>query len=96
MKVRFGVMDSSGATFPHRADLAKFAELIRLIDGAGIEMIGTYDTSFIGGDAYVRATLIAEAAQSARVGIQPTNPLTREPQIMAHGRDGVRGVLQVM
>jgi len=83
MKVRFGVSVSSGTAFPHRRDLNKFAELIRIIDGSGVELIGTYDTSFIGGDAYVRATLIAQTATNARVGIHPTNPLTREPQIMA-------------
>ena len=83
MKVRFGVMVSGGAPFPHRADLEKFAELIRIIDDCGVEMIGTYDTTFIGGDAYVRATLIAQVAKNALVGLHPTNPLTREPQIMA-------------
>src|SRR5207245_2532180 len=39
--------------------------------------------AFIGGDAYVRATLIALGASRARVGLRPTNPLTREPQVMA-------------
>ncbi len=83
MKVRFGVLVSSGSAFPNRAALGKFAELIKVIDDCGIEMIGTYDTSFIGGDAYVRATLIAQTAENALVGLHPTNPLTREPQIMA-------------
>lgn len=83
VKVRFGVMVSGGSAFPNRGDLEKFRELIRVIDASGVEMIGTYDTSFIGGDAYVRATLMAEAAESAQVGIHPTNPLTREPQVMA-------------
>jgi alkanesulfonate monooxygenase SsuD/methylene tetrahydromethanopterin reductase-like flavin-dependent oxidoreductase (luciferase family) len=83
MKVRFGVSVLSGTAFPHRRDLDKFAELIRIIDGSGVELIGTNDTSFIGGDAYVRATLIAQTATNAQVGIHPTNPLTREPQIMA-------------
>ena len=83
MKVRFGVSVISGTAFPHRRDLDKFAELIRIIDGSGVELIGTNDTSFIGGDAFVRATLIARTATNARVGIHPTNPLTREPQIMA-------------
>lgn len=83
MKVRFGVMVSSGPAFPYRAELEKFAELIKVIDGCGIEMIGTYDTSFIGGDAFARATLIAQTAENALVGLHPTNPLTREPQIMA-------------
>ena len=73
-----------GATaFPRRHDLEKFAELIRIIDGSGVEAIGTNDTSFLNGDAYVRATLIAQTAGNAQVGIHPTNPLTREPQIMA-------------
>src|ERR1041385_6769894 len=83
MKVRFGVSVISGTAFPPRRELDKLAELIRIIDGSGVELIGTNDTSFIGGDAYVRATLIAQTARNARVGIHPTNPLTREPQIMA-------------
>src|SRR5690348_15741451 len=49
----------------------------------GVEAIGTYDSAFIGGDAFVRATLIALASSKARVGLRPTNPLTREPQVMA-------------
>ena len=83
MRVRFGVSVSSGTAFPHRRDLDKLAELIRIIDASGVELIGTNDTSFIGGDAYVRAALIAQTATKAHVGIHPTNPLTREPQIMA-------------
>ena len=83
MKVRFGVSVISGTAFPHRRDLDKLAELIRIIDGSGIELIATNDTSFIGGDAYVRATLIAQTAKDAQVGIHPTNPMTREQQIMA-------------
>ena len=51
MKVRFGVSVISGTAFPHRQGLDKFAELVRIIDGSGVELIGTNDTSFIGGDA---------------------------------------------
>ncbi|MGE4049125.1 MAG: LLM class flavin-dependent oxidoreductase [Acetobacteraceae bacterium] len=83
MQVRFGVSVLSGAAFPHRHDLEKITELVRIIDDSGVELIGTNDTSFISGDAYVRATLIAQTARHAQVGIHPTNPLTREPQIMA-------------
>ncbi|MEL0090446.1 MAG: LLM class flavin-dependent oxidoreductase [Rhodospirillales bacterium] len=82
MKVRFAVNISSGSIFPRRQDRAKLAELIRIIDSAGVDMISTYDSSFLGGDAYVRATLIAEHTENAMVGVHPTNPLTREPQIM--------------
>ena len=35
MKVRFGVSVLSGTAFPHRRDLDKLAELIRIIDGSG-------------------------------------------------------------
>jgi 5,10-methylenetetrahydromethanopterin reductase len=83
MKVRFGVLAAGSTVLPQKDDLAKLAELIRIIDGAGIEMIGTYDTSFLGGDAFVRTTLIAQSTTNAKVGIHPTNPVTREPQIMA-------------
>src|SRR3954454_24184726 len=83
MKVRFGVSVLSGTAFPHRRDVDKFAELIRIIDESGVELIGTNDTSFIGGDAYVRSTLIARTATNAQVCTHPTNPPTGEPQIMA-------------
>src|SRR5438270_13546395 len=83
MKVRFGVSVISGTALPHRRDQDKFAELVRIIDGSGVELIGANDTSFISGDAYVRTTLIAQTARNAQVGIHPTNPLTREPQGMA-------------
>src|SRR5215472_7128646 len=49
----------------------------------GAEAVGTYDSAFVGGDAFVRATVIAMASSKARVGLRPTNPLTREPQVMA-------------
>ena len=49
----------------------------------GANAVGTYDTAFIGGDAFVRATLIALATTRVQVGLRPTNPLTREPQVMA-------------
>src|SRR5947209_19863317 len=58
-------------------------DLAKMADDYGAEAIGTYDTAFIGGDAYVRATLIALGSARARVGLRPTNPLTREPQVMA-------------
>jgi hypothetical protein len=79
MKVRFGVSVLSRTAFPHRRGLEKFAELIRIIDASGVELIGTNDTSFIGGDACVRATLIAQTAKSAQVGVHPTNRLLRRP-----------------
>jgi 5,10-methylenetetrahydromethanopterin reductase len=81
MKISFGV--GIGAVLLRQEDTQKFMDLVRLADDYGIEAIGTYDSAFIGGDTYVRTTLMALASQQARIGPRPTNPLTREPQIMA-------------
>src|SRR6516162_8345833 len=63
-----------------------------MADDYGAEAVGTHDTAFIGGDAYVRATLIALATSRAHVGLRPTNPLTREPQVMASFLASIDGV----
>lgn len=81
MKVSFGV--SLGATLLQREDAQHFMDLVKMADGYGVEALGTYDSAFIGGDTFVRTTLMALAAERARVGPRPTNPLTREPQVMA-------------
>jgi 5,10-methylenetetrahydromethanopterin reductase len=81
VKVSFGV--SLGATLLRREDSQEFMDLVKMADDYGVEALGTYDSAFIGGDTYVRTTLMALASQRARVGPRPTNPLTREPQVMA-------------
>jgi 5,10-methylenetetrahydromethanopterin reductase len=58
-------------------------DLVRMAEGYGVEALGTYDSAFLGGDAYVRATLMAMASTRAAVGLRPSNPITREPQVMA-------------
>jgi 5,10-methylenetetrahydromethanopterin reductase len=83
MKVAFGVSLSPGTPLLQEKDTRRFIDLAKMADDYGAQAVGTHDTAFIGGDAYVRATLIALGAQRARVGLRPTNPLTREPQVMA-------------
>jgi len=83
VKVSFGVSLSPGTPLLHEKDKQRFMDLAKMADDYGAEAIGTYDTAFIGGDAYVRTTLLALASSRARVGLRPTNPLTREPQVMA-------------
>ncbi|HYE93441.1 MAG TPA: LLM class flavin-dependent oxidoreductase [Terriglobales bacterium] len=83
MKVGFGISFGSATPLRRRDDIRKFMDLVRMADDYGALALGTFDTAFIGGDAYVRATLIAQASTRARVGLRPTNPVTREPQIMA-------------
>jgi 5,10-methylenetetrahydromethanopterin reductase len=81
VKVSFGI--GLGAVLLRREDSQKFMDLVKMADDYGVEAIGTYDSAFLGGDTYVRTTLMALASQRARVGPRPTNPLTREPQVMA-------------
>ncbi len=83
MKISFGIGLGSSSGLLGGADTQKFTDLVRMADGYGATAIGTYDSAFLGGDAFVRATLIALAAPRAAVGLRPTNPLTREPQVMA-------------
>jgi 5,10-methylenetetrahydromethanopterin reductase len=83
MKVQFGIGLGSSVGLLGGDDTHTFMELVRMADGYGAAAIGTYDSAFLGGDAYVRATLIALAAPRAAVGLRPSNPLTREPQVMA-------------
>jgi 5,10-methylenetetrahydromethanopterin reductase len=81
--VAFGISFGSATPLLRREDARKFSDLVKMADDFGATALGTFDTAFIGGDAYIRATLIAQASSRARVGLRPTNPLTREPQIMA-------------
>jgi alkanesulfonate monooxygenase SsuD/methylene tetrahydromethanopterin reductase-like flavin-dependent oxidoreductase (luciferase family) len=81
MKISFGV--GIGAMLLRQEEAQQFMDLVRMADDYGVEAIGTYDSAFIGGDTYVRTTLMALASRQARIGPRPTNPLTREPQVMA-------------
>ena len=83
MKIAFGLHLVTPGPLLRRDEVSQFSDLVRMAEDYGAEAIGTYDSSFIGGDAYVRATAIALASHRARVGLRPTNPITREPQVMA-------------
>jgi 5,10-methylenetetrahydromethanopterin reductase len=83
VKVSFGISVSPGKPLLGQADTRAFMDLAKMAEGYGADAVGTYDSAFLGGDAYVRATLIALATARVRVGLRPTNPLTREPQVMA-------------
>jgi len=82
VNVSFGISFGSGTALLSSADAPTFMELARRAEGYGAAAIGTYDSAFLGGDAYVRATLMAMASSRADVGLRPSNPLTREPQVM--------------
>jgi 5,10-methylenetetrahydromethanopterin reductase len=83
VKVSFAINLAPGEPLLLRQDTARFSDLVKMAEDYGAEAVGTYDSAFVGGDAFVRATVIALASSRARVGLRPTNPLTREPQVMA-------------
>lgn len=83
MKVTFAISIDPAGPLLSRADIDRYSDLVRMAEDFGAVAIGTYDSAFIGGDAFVRATLLARASTRARVGLRPTNPITREPQVMA-------------
>jgi 5,10-methylenetetrahydromethanopterin reductase len=83
VKVSFAINLAPGEPLLGREDTAHFSDLVKMAEDYGAEAVGTYDSAFVGGDAFVRATVIALASSRARVGLRPTNPLTREPQVMA-------------
>ena len=83
MKVSFGISVAPPTPLLRQEDTRAFMDLVTMAEDYGAEAVGTYDSAFLGGDAFVRATLIALASRRARVGLRPTNPLTREPQVMA-------------
>ena len=83
MNVSFAISIDPGGPLLGRDDVERYSDLVKMAEDYGARAIGTYDSAFIGGDAFVRATLIARASSRAQVGLRPTNPLTREPQVMA-------------
>jgi len=92
MKVSFGISVSPGKPLLGQTDTGAFMDLTKMADDYGAHAVGTYDTAFVGGDAYVRATLMALATTRAQVGLRPTNPLTREPQVMASFLASIDGI----
>jgi 5,10-methylenetetrahydromethanopterin reductase len=83
VKVAFGIGVAPGGPLLRRDETGQFSDLVKMAEDYGAEAIGTYDSAFIGGDAFVRGTLMALASTRAQVGLRPTNPITREPQVMA-------------
>jgi 5,10-methylenetetrahydromethanopterin reductase len=81
--VTFGISIGYAPVHLDRADVGRFSTLAGMADDYGFEVVATHDSAFLAGDAFVRAALIGLATTQAQVGIRPTNPLTREPQVMA-------------
>jgi 5,10-methylenetetrahydromethanopterin reductase len=81
--LQFGLGFGLLPAFHDSQTAAQLEDLARMADDYGVRALATHDTAFLGGDAFVRATLLARASRHCLVGLHPTNPVTREPQVMA-------------
>ncbi|MEU4659549.1 LLM class flavin-dependent oxidoreductase [Streptomyces sp. NPDC023723] len=66
-----------------REHARRLTDLARMADDYGLHSIGVGDTGFRLGEAAARVTLLALGTTHTYVGMRPTNPWTRDPQIAA-------------
>ncbi|EHR50168.1 flavin-dependent oxidoreductase, F420-dependent methylene-tetrahydromethanopterin reductase [Saccharomonospora marina XMU15] len=66
-----------------RGHAFELIELARMADDYGLHSIGVGDTGFRLNEAAARVTLLALGTKRTFVGMRPTNPWTRDPQITA-------------
>ena len=64
-------------------DIQEYIRQVRMLDDAGIAMIGCGDSQALYHEQLVRCTLTAEHTRRARVGTWITNPITRHPAVSA-------------
>ncbi len=68
---------------PPRQSLDAFTETVRRADRYGFARIGTGDTQWHNMECFVALTLMALHSERVEVGPRVTNPVTREPSVMA-------------
>ena len=61
----------------------EFIQQVRMLDEAGVAMIGNGDSQALYHEQFIRAALSAEHTQQARVGTWITNPVMRHPAVTA-------------
>lgn len=76
MSVKMGVAIVSN-------DFKEYIHQVRMLDEAGVAMIGCGDSQALYHEQFIRCALAAEHSQRARVGTWITNPVTRHPAVTA-------------
>lgn len=76
MSVKMGVAIVSN-------DIKEYIQQVRMLDEAGVAMIGCGDSQALYHEQFIRCALAAEHTQRARVGTWITNPVTRHPAVTA-------------
>lgn len=67
---------------PHQS-LESFIDAVQRADRYGFARIGTSDTQWHNMDCFIALTLMALNSEQAEIGPRVTNPVTREPSVMA-------------
>src|SRR5262245_38327372 len=68
---------------PPRQSLEAFIDTVRRADRYGIARIGTGDTQWHNMECFMALTLMALNSEKTEIGPRVTNPVTREPSVMA-------------
>jgi 5,10-methylenetetrahydromethanopterin reductase len=64
-------------------DVAEYTRQVRMLDEAGVAMIGCGDSQALYHEQFIRCALAAEHSSNAQVGTWITNPVTRHPAVTA-------------
>ena len=64
-------------------DIKEYVRQVRMLDDAGVAMIGCGDSQALYHEQFIRCALAAEHSSRARVGTWITNPITRHPAVTA-------------
>jgi 5,10-methylenetetrahydromethanopterin reductase len=64
-------------------DAQGLMEYVRMADSYGVHTLGMGDSCFRLGESCSRITMMALATKNCYVGMRPTNPWTRDPQVLA-------------
>ncbi len=64
-------------------DVAGYTRQVRMLDEAGVAMIGCGDSQALYHEQFIRCALAAEHSSNAQVGTWITNPITRHPAVTA-------------
>jgi 5,10-methylenetetrahydromethanopterin reductase len=83
MKVKFAIAVTVLPVVMSPDNVNGLMDYVRMADSYGIHSLGMGDSSFRLGESCTRITIMALAAQNVYVGMRPTNPWTRDPQVMA-------------
>lgn len=64
-------------------DIQEYIQQVKMLDDAGVAMIGCGDSQALYHEQFIRTALAAEHSRYSRVGTWITNPITRHPAVTA-------------